>query len=217
MIYGVEKFFAPNFDVNKMRNEVLSDPNLLFKAFKKRIYEYYLKPAKKLPAFAQGVLCFTIIDFLAKIIITDINQVKDYREFFKNYFNKNSYRDPKKIYVGERIVTFLVKEIKLFNNEDGYYFYEYVRNGLIHEGRVKCGCYLDNEIKVTVQKVNGVLKFNPNIVIKELKLWLEDYFQKIKKGKEVYEKLCDYVKKILDEDLEAIKKRHENDKFPCKK
>ncbi len=92
-----------------------------------------------------------------------------------------------------------------------------MRNGLIHEGRVKCGCYLDNKIKVTVQKIKGVLKFNPNIVLKALESWLEDYFQNIKKGKEVYEKLCDYIKKILDEDLEAIKKRHENDKFPCKK
>ena len=217
MIYGMKKFFAPSYNVNKMREEVLPNPNLLSKAFKERVYEYYLNPAKKLTAFAQGVLCFTLIDFLAKIIITDINQIKDYREFFKVNFNKNSYRDPKKIYVGERIVTFLIKEIKLFNYEDGYCFYEYVRNGLIHEGRVKCGCYLDNTIEDVVQKIEGVLKFNPDIVLQELKSWLKDYFQSIKKGGETYKKLRDYIEKILDEDLEAIEKRDKNDKFPCKK
>ena len=151
------------------------------------------------------------------IIITDINQIKDYRVFFKDNFNKNSYSDPKKIYVGERIVTFLVKDIKLFNHEDGYCFYEYVRNGLIHEGRVKCGCYLDNTIEDVVQKTEGVLKFNPNIVVQELESWLKYYFKNVEKGKDTYEKLRDYIKKILDEDLEAIEKRDKNDKFPCKK
>ena len=213
----MKKFFAPSYDVNKMRNEVLTNPNSLSKAFRERIYEYYLKPARNLPAFPQGVLCFTLIDFLAKIIVTDINQIKDYRAFFKDNFNKNSYRDPKKIYVGERIVTFLVKDIKLFNHEDGYCFYKYVRNGLIHEGRVKCGCYLDNTIEDVVQKTEGVLKFNPNIVVQELESWLKYYFQNVEKGKDTYEKLRDYVKKILDEDLEAIEKRDKNDKFPCKK
>lgn len=216
MRYGENIFFTPRYNIYKMRYKVLPNPSLLSQAFRERVYEYYLEPAKKLSAFAQGVLCFTLIDFLAKIIITDINQIKDYREFLKDNFN-NSHHDSKKIHVRERIVTFLEKEIKLFNYEDGYCFYKYVRNGLIHEGRVKCGCYLDNKIEEAVQKIKGVLLFNPYIVLKELELWLKDYFQRIEKGKKDYEKLHDYIKKILDEDLEAIKKRDENDKFPCKK
>jgi len=219
MKYGLEKFFAPNYNVNRMQNEVLPNPNskYLCEAFKERVIEYYLQPAKNLQAFAQGVLCFCLIDFLANIVITEVNQVKNYREFFKNTFNKNSYRDPKKIYVGERIVTFIVKVIKVFNYEDGYSFYKYVRNGLIHEGRVKCGCYLNNKIENAIEKKEGVLEFNPNIVLLKLESWLKDYFENIKKGREDYEKLRDYIEKILDEDLEAIEKRDKNNKFPCKK
>ncbi len=209
-------FFAPNFSVKKMLEEVLLNPNLLSEAFKECVYEYYLNPAKNLIAFAQGVLCFTLIDFLAKIFIIDISQIKDYRVFFKDNFNKNSYRDRKKIYVGERIVTFLVKDIKLFNYENGYCFYEYVRNGLIHEGRIKCGCYLDNTIEDVVQKIEGVLKFNPDIVLQKLESWLKDYFQSIKEGGETYKRLREYIGKIIDEDL-AIEKRDKNNKFPCKK
>lgn len=198
MKYGLEKLFAPNYNVNRMQNEILPNPNNLCEAFKERVIEYYLQPAKNLQAFAQGVLYFCLIDFLANIIITEINQVKNYREFFKNTFNKNSYGDLKKIYVGERIVTFIVKEIKVFNYEDGYFFYKYVRNGLIHEGRVKCGCYLDNKIENTIEKKEGVLEFNSDIVLQKLESWLKDYFENIKEGREEYEKLRDYIEKILD-------------------
>lgn len=215
MMYGTEKFFAPSYNIIKMRNQVLSKPKLLCKAFREHIYEYYIKPAKISPAFAQGVLYFTLIDFLAKIIITDIHQIKDYKAFLKDNFS-NSYHDSKKIHIGERIVTFLIKEIGLFNNEDGYCFYKYVRNGLIHEGRVKCGCYLDNKIEHAVEKIKGVLRFNPTIVLNELESWLEDYFRNIKKGKKAYKRLRDYIEKILDEDLEAIKKRDKDDSSPVK-
>jgi len=190
MIYGMKKFFSPSYNVYIMQKEVLPNPNLLYKAFKERIYEYYIKPAKSVSAFAQGVLCSTLIDFLAKILY------------------------PKKG-VGDRIKEFLVKKIK-FSKENAESFYSFVRNGLIHEGRVKCGCYLDNEIEETVQIIDGVLKFNPDIILKEVEIWLKHYFEKILKGEETYQRIRDYVEKnIINEDLDAIEKRHNGNMFPC--
>ncbi len=190
MIYGKEKNFSPNYNIYQMREEVLPNPNLLCNAFRERVYEYYIKPAKNLSAFAQGILCSTLIDFLAKILYPELG-------------------------VGERIRKFLEKKIKL-SQENAKSFYYYVRNGLIHEGRVKCGCYLDNEIKEAVQIVKGVLKFNPDIILKELEKWLKDYSLKIVRNEETYQKIRDYIKiSILDEDLKAIEKRHNGNKFPC--
>ncbi len=190
MLYGKEKFFSPSYNVYKMREVVLPNPNLLCKAFRERVYEYYIKPAKILSAFAQGVLCSTLIDFLAKLLY------------------------PKKG-VGDRIREFLEKKIG-FSKENAKSFYLYVRNGLIHEGRVKCGCYLDNEIEETVQIIKGVLKFNPDMILKEVEIWLKDYFENIIKGEETYQRLRDYIEKnILNEDLKAIEERDKGNKFPC--
>lgn len=76
-----ERIFTTGYSVNKMLKEALYDPSELSQAFRTRINEFYLNPAKISSAFAQGVLCFTLIDFLANIIITDVSQVQDYREF----------------------------------------------------------------------------------------------------------------------------------------
>lgn len=173
-----------------MQKKVLPHPILLCKAFRERIYEYYIKPAKKVTAFAQGVLCSTLIDFLAKILYP-------------------------KMRVGDRIKEFLEKKIS-FSKENAKSFYDYVRNGLIHEGRVKCGCYLDNEIEDTVQIIEGVLKFNPDIILKEVEIWLKNYLEKVAKGEETYQILREIIEKIiLSEDLRAIEKRHNGVMFPC--
>lgn len=174
-----------------MREKVLLDPNLLCQAFRERIYEFYIKPANSISAFAQGVLTSTLIDFLAKIL----------------YPNKK---------VGARIREFLIKILN-FSEENAKSFYYYVRNGLIHEGRVKCGCYLDNEIKETVQMAEGVLKFNPEMILKEVKIWFNAYLKKLEKGGETFQITRNYIeKKILDEDLIAIEERDNGNMFPCK-
>lgn len=208
------RIFATGYSVNKMMKETLYDPSELSQAFRTRVNEFYLKPAKSLLSFAQGVMCFTLIDFLANIIITDISQVQDYREFIKNHLRGKSFLH-KKLTVEDRIITFLVKEIKIFTFDYGYSFYKYVRNGLIHEGRIKCGCYLDNRIGEVFQDEKGILVFNPNVILQKLDSWLQTYLQKIEKGGWTYKNLKKYIRKILCEDSEAIIKRLENMKFPC--
>ncbi len=208
------RIFAPGYSVDKIMKKTLYDPSELSQAFRTRINEFYLNPAKFLSAFAQGVLCFTLIDFLANIIITDVSQVQDYREFIKNHLRGKSFPN-KKLTVEDRIITFLVKEIKVLTFEYGYYFYKYVRNGLIHEGRIKCGCYLDNKIGGTFQDEKGVLVFNPNMILQKLDSWIKTYLQKIENGGNTYKNLKNYIRKMLCEDSKAIKKRFENKKFPC--
>ncbi len=218
MLYGYEQFFSPNFKVNRMLEEVLPElhPNKLCKAFNDRINKYYLQPAKNLQAFAQGVLCFSLIDFLADIIITDIDQVMRYRRFCYEFFS-NSVNKSKNVGMGERIVVFLVEELKILDYRNAYSFVKYVRNGLIHEGKVKCGCYLSNETETVVQEKEGVLTFNPSIVIRNLDLWLKKYYKQIQEGKETCLRLHEYIKKFIKEDLEAIEKRKKGDIFPCNK
>jgi hypothetical protein len=121
----------------------------------------------------------------------------------------------KKLTVEDRTIIFLAKEIKIFTFEYGYSFYKYVRNGLIHEGRIKCGCYLDNRIGEAFQDEKGILVFNPNVILQKLDTWLKTYLQKIENGGKIYKNLKKYIRKILCEDSEAITKRLENIKFPC--
>ena len=187
----MKKFFSPSYSVYIMRKEVLQKPNLLSKAFRERIDEYYINPARKISAFAQGVLCSTLIDFLAKLLY------------------------PKKK-VGDRIREFLIQNMS-FSRENAKSFYYYVRNGLVHEGRVKCGCYLDNEIENTVQVTEGVLKFNPEKILIKVENWLKKYLKDVVKGGEIYQLTRDYIEKnILDEDLKAIEERDNGNMFPCK-
>ena len=104
-----------------------------------------------------------------------MRQVQHYRNFIIKNSLRNLSKNPfsnSKIEVGERFVTFLVEEIKVFSYEEGYSFYKYVRNGLIHEGRIKCGCYLDDHIGTATQTFKGVLTFNPNIILQELESWI---------------------------------------------
>ena len=212
---GEDVFFAPDYNIKKMYEEVLFNPEELINAFNKRVFSYYIDPARKLPAFAQGILCCSLIDFLAKLRITDLEQVNDYREFYNNNFKVNPFRKPAKIYMGERIVSFLVYDLKIFSLEEAYWFCEYVRNGLIHEGRVKCGCYLDTCIESPIEEENGALLFNPNLILKELESWFKVYINTLKK-EDTYEKFFEYIKKIIDEDLSAINIRSQGNKFPCR-
>lgn len=206
--------FATGYSVKKMIKETLDNPNELSKSFRRRVNEFYLTPAKNLSAFAQGVLCFTLIDFLANIIFTDITQVQDYREFIKNNFEEKSFSH-KNLTVEDRIITFLIKELRIFPFKYGYSFYKYVRTGLIHEGRIKCGCYLDNRIEDAFQLENGILVFNPKVILKTLELWLKKYYHEIENGGKSYKKLKRYIKNMLNEDSEAILKRRKNTNFPC--
>ena len=73
-----------------------------------------------------------------------------------------------------------------------------MRNGLIHEGRIKCGCYLDNRIKDAVQEEEGILVFNPNVVLQKLDSWLKTYLQKIEKGGLIQGIVLSRVHKAID-------------------
>jgi len=136
---GEKILFAPGYTIKKMLEETLSNKEQLKDAFKQRIYCYYINPAKNLPSFAQAVLCCSLIDFLADIRIKNIEQVKEYREFRKEIFKLEPYRKLNVIHMGERIISFLVNELKIFNLDDAYNFCEYIRNGLVHEGELNVG------------------------------------------------------------------------------
>jgi len=74
---------------------------------------------------------------------------------------------------------------------------------------------LDNTIEELTEEKDGVLIFNTNLLLTKLELWVNEYIERIEKV-ETYNEIHNYIKKIVDEDLNAITRRSEGNKFPCR-
>ena len=95
---------------------------ILINAFKDRVKEFYIEPAKKLNdaeyGFGAGVLCVTTIDFLARIKTGLLNGVG---KRFENWLRDN-------------IKEFAIQDPASQSQTLASRFYNEFRNGLVHEG-----------------------------------------------------------------------------------
>lgn len=149
-------YFSPKYRFEDLKWD---DKNNLISAFKDRIEGYYLDPVILLnenkKAFAAGVLCVTIIDFLA-LIFTGCESVK------------------------KRIVDWLKNNIKEFNTRDtsnknrskAERFYEEFRNGLVHEGKIKNNGQFSYDFKELLKISENIMLINPNYLLEAIKIAL---------------------------------------------
>lgn len=155
MIIKNELYFAPGVKFA----ELDTSGNILPDQFQKRIYGYYLEPARKAAeandAFASGVLLVSCIDALA-------------------YFQTGSYE------VGERFKNWC-QCLPSFNElETRERFYLDFRNGLVHNARIKNGGEFTLESKSTVEVRGQILSINPLHLCKEVSGALDRYVKDLK-------------------------------------
>jgi len=155
----------------------------LLRAFKDRIYGFYLDPAKLLDrrkfGFGCGLLCVAIIDSLARVMF------------------------PEKTKVGERIAEWLKDNIDEFKKEDfAIRFYEDFRCGLVHEGRIKNPGEFSYESTEIVSREDDIIRINPSMLLRKIEEAFEKYLVKLKKNPDAFNKFEDRLKKDFGEEAE---------------
>jgi len=172
--------FAPDIPFNG----VDWNGNKLPEQFYCRIEGFYLEPAvlcvQNGHAFAAGLLLVSCIDALARL----------------------KYRSND---VGKRFKWFLARELKSFGNQNvAQRFYDEVRNGLVHEARLKEGAQftLDPVIDETVTiRIGDVLLVNPRLLFFEIQNALDAYVELLKKDERELRLLSASLILDLDKDI----------------
>jgi hypothetical protein len=119
------------------------------KQYAARVEGFYLAPAQVLVegghGFAAGLLVVTAIDALARL----------------------SRPEPR---VGQRIKSWLRTELRgLDAPQYADALYDEVRNGLVHEARLKAGTEFSLEQNSLVEEGPGILRFNPRLLLGEVR------------------------------------------------
>ena len=165
----------------------------LINAFKDRVDGFYLNPAddlnKKEYGFVAGLVCVTMIDFIARI---SVGGKVGYR--FKKWICKN-------------IPHFSKKNLNNSNKTLAKRFYEEFRNGLIHEGRIKdCGQF-SYEFEDTISVKDGVMLINPEVLLKDIKKAFEEYIREVRENQEAFGKLKEALKRDFQGDVDYAKSK----------
>ena len=153
--------------------------------FCRRIVGFYLEPAaicaQNGHAFAAGLLLVSCIDALARL----------------KYRNND---------VGKRFKR-LLRELKSFNDANiAQRFYDEIRNGLVHEARLKNGAQftLAPAISETVTiRIGDVLLINPKLLLTEVRVALDAYVELLMKDAHELRLLSASLVLDLDKDIQV--------------
>ena len=109
--------------------------------------------------------------------------------------------------VGRRFKRILTKELKSFGDSNiAQRFYDEVRNGLVHEARLKKGAQftLDPLIDETVTtRIGDVLLINPRLLLTEVQDALDSYVELLKRDAHELRLLSASLILDLDKDIRA--------------
>ncbi|MEP7169418.1 MAG: hypothetical protein ABI855_08630 [Bacteroidota bacterium] len=174
-------FFAPGIELISLD---FGNKNQIIESFEKRIFCYYLEPAKilneKEMGFAAGVILMTTIDAITYYSMNKNNII----EFFKLMNSEFSEDDFNKI---------------------ANKFYEYFRNGLIHEGRIKgCGQFTYESNQLLFFE-NNILVINPSVLLDKVVEYFNNYIEKLKKDNDHYSIFIKKLEKLFSPEIHKLK------------
>jgi hypothetical protein len=182
MRIGEVLYFAPN---HRFADLNFRDSTSIVDAFKARVEGFYLGPARKLvdvnDAFAGGVICVALIDFIARYS----SGSRKVKERFTWWLEAN-------------IAEFKAK-VSLKAQTLGSRFYEDFRNGLVHEGRIKNLGQFSKDFRELLHLIDGGMIVNPTQLIQKTGEGVSRYCELVRKDKSQFEKL----KRRLEIDFQA--------------
>jgi hypothetical protein len=152
MRIGDDLYFSPRFRFSEIN---LDDSGKVVEAVKDRVFGYYLAPASRLlevgDAFAAGLLCCAAVDFFALFLVKE---------------------DPE---------TWLRENIPEFSrcNENTGKFWQWFRHGLVHEGRVKAFGQFSLDFQTMLNRIDGALVVNPQLLLDAVQSAMNSYFEKL--------------------------------------
>jgi hypothetical protein len=187
MRIGDVLFFAPN---HRFADLNFGDSTSLIEAFKARVEGFYIGPARKLvdadDAFAAGVICVALIDFIAR------------------------YSSGKQE-VGARFTSWLEDNIAEFKEKDpldpsrslGRRFYDDFRNGLVHEGRIKNLGQFSKDFPELYHLIDGGMVVNPAHLIQRTGEAVSRYCERLRKEVPEFEKLSLRLRQDFQAEINA--------------
>jgi len=182
MRIGEILYFSPKYRFDQIN---WNDKEKLIEAFRDRVEGFYLNPVKILNtckhAFAAGVLCVTIIDFLARITI-----------------NSGT--------VGQRIRRWLTENIQEFDETLAQRFYKEFRNGLVHEGRIKkCGQF-SYDFEELFHQEDDIMIVNPNLLLEGISASFDAYMDKVQADNSTFELFRQALMRDFQEDIRCAQR-----------
>lgn len=173
-------YFAPGIRFD----DVELDGARLPGQFRQRVVGFYIVPSEECAvgghAFAAGALLVSCIDALARLRFGDR--------------------------VGERFRKFVAEELKGFSGAGiAQQFYDEIRNGLVHEGRLKNGAQFSFEIAETAETLDGILVVNPKHLAAEVRSALDCYVVFLQCDERELTKLAGTLKQDLSEDFRVAR------------
>lgn len=177
-------YFAPDVRFSELD---LDDPEALAEACRKRINSHFLEPANSLVAadtpFAAGITCIAALDCLAG---WTQDGVDDPPEWLPLYIPELSQPDPREDRDGPLAES----------------FWNEVRHGLAHEGRLNRGAQFSTRIEEPVAVVEEVLHVNPAQLLQGVQTAYQKFFQSIEDGGNVFRRFSEELRRIHRRDLE---------------
>lgn len=144
--------FAPELSFASLN---LTKPENVALAYERRVEGYYLKPASILcesgHAFAAGVVAVSAVDFLAS-------------------FHYSAAEMEDRVSIGKCFKEFVRQHLSSFSDEtNAKRFYNDVRNGLVHEARLKNAAEFNLAFDCTLRIRERRLVINPRSLIGEVR------------------------------------------------
>lgn len=145
MRIGDVLYFSPSFKFSELD---FTDAKALVEAFQDRVEGFYLLPSSRLieegHAFAGGLVCCAAVEFIANIS-------------------------------GERVAQWIQKSLPGFGGDIKLVeqFWNYFRNGLAHEGRVKSFNNGSGQFSLELQQMlptsGNTMAVNPRLLLEEIR------------------------------------------------
>lgn len=196
-----ELYFSPDYTFEKIKRFLeQNNREELIKAFKDRVYGFYLGPAKELNeiakkaledrdkkfgfSFSVGLICVATIDFIA-LFSTGVKDSKF------------------------RFVIWLIDNIREFKNNPKYavYFYNWYRNGLVHEGRIKEAGQFSYEYDGLISTENGIIKINPDKLLEKIEGAFEEYIRTLYENDEEFKHFKERLHNKFSKEFRYIGRR----------
>ena len=187
MRIGDVLFFAANLRFADLN---LGDSTSLVEAFKARVEGFYLSPARKLvdgdDAFAAGVICVALIDFIARYSS-----------------GKDMVRDRFTSWLEDNIAEFKDKDPLKPSGTLAGRFYEDFRNGLVHEGRIKNLGQFSKSFPELLLLIDEGMICNPGELIQKTTEAVNRYLDLVIKDRSQFEKLQRRLKTDFEAEIKA--------------
>ena len=177
-------YFSPSIRIEDLD---FDNREHIIDAFAERISSYYIRPAEILNnsrcAFATGIILMSTIDAI------------------NNYKNNIAHRIEQFIIDTEEFQYYGDKDQNSIRSE----FRDSLRNGVVHEGRVKNGGQFSYEIPFNFVYQEGFLVINPDRLYNRVNIYFEQFINDLRNDNQIYQIFIDKLRHQFEQNINNLR------------